>query len=92
MQRLEIPGLKEKDLPDNQQVSFHCGCIFIPLLVNILPITAAIIMVIVAVVSVMAIIRAVALVVIAVGIPRLYGNNNLRSRFRWNQSNKPEDG
>jgi len=54
--------------------------------------TAAIIMVIVAVVSVMAIIRAVALVVIAVGIPRLYGNNNLRSRFRWNQSNKPEDG
>ena len=26
MQRLEIPGLKEKDLPDNQQVSFHCGC------------------------------------------------------------------
>jgi len=26
VQRLEIPGLKEKDLPDNQQVSFHCGC------------------------------------------------------------------
>lgn len=60
-----------------------------------MPVLRAIITLIVVVVVIpdvmMVTIIGVLLIVIAVGIPRAYGNGNLGFRFRGNQSDKPQD-